>query len=707
MVGLDQIPRSLSADRAVLLGQTLPSLLDQACDLAVNPQALNHWQHNGWESLSNHAFRTAAEELALGLLQLGLQKGDRVALLMTSDVTFCIADMGCLLAGLVDVPIDLTQTIENILHILHHSGSKVLIIANLDLLYQVMAYLGKAPDLQTIIVADLPVDWQERRSQLLVGQATRPPAADHPEDAPPTEQTTIPELACLHLPLALCEAQPDLPCPLPPLPQCIQLLSLREVQALGQPQVSLQALKQLRTQISPTDLATIVYIAGPKGVPRGVMLSHENIAANILAAFASFPDLEQGAQEVALLYLPLTHIFARTFLYGHLNYGHCIYFSSPNRVMKHLRLVQPTVFITVPRLLEKVESKLQDYGQSLQGVQRWVFDWALGLARRYELGRPPTGKYACELKLADRLIFGQWRSLFGGRLKALLSGGAALRPDLANLFSAAGIPVLQGYGLTETSAVVCYCRGADNRAGTVGTPIPGVELSIAADGEILVRAPYVMQGYYNDPAATQAAIDREGWLHTGDLGRLTPAGLLQITGIKKSLFKLATGKYVTAEPLEQRLQQSPLVAHAVAVGVQQKFCGMLIFPDFRELGRQAAAMGLDLTMPDLLRHPCILALYQSLINEANCHLPHWSTVKQFRLIPSILSLENGLLSLEHQVHRPQVMERFAQDIQALYGEADRRPKGKAMENDRSLVVAPCPDLPVDACPAFAQSLIHS
>lgn len=653
----------------VILGRTLPSLLDQACDRYPNPHALNQWTEQGWQPLSTKAFRTAAEELALGLSNLDLKKGDRVALLMHSDTHFCIADMSCLLAALVNVPIDLTQTIENIIFILQHTAAKALIISDLDLLYQVVPYLWETPKLQTVIVAKVPDDWQETRSHLL--------ACPDEEETHRTHKAGICGSVCLRLPVFLCHARTDQPCPPPPFPQCIQLLSLEEVQVMGRNRVSSDQLQQLRAEIAPDDLATIIYTASESGSLRGAMLTHQNISADILAAFAATPELQPGVPEVILSFLPLTHVFARAFLYGHINYGHRVYLTTPSRVTKHLREIQPTLLITVPRLLEKVHETILSTSRQLKGFSKLVYKRALYLAQRYEVGQRPTGAYARELKMADQIVYSQWRAAFGGRVKYLISGGASLSPELTNFFWAAGIPVLQGYGLTETSSVLCYNRGAFNRAGTVGVPIAGVEMAIARDREILVRAPYVMQGYYKNPEATREAIDSDGWFHTGDRGEFTPDGFLKLTGCKKNLFKLSTGKYVTPLPLENQLNQSSLVERAIVVGAQRKFCSLLLVPHLNHLRVQAHAQELDLPTDALLQHPQVLALYQALVDAANRELPHWSKVKRFRLIQATLTVKNGLLTRSRTLNRTNVYEALAGDIDALYAEAEEHLKPKA------------------------------
>ena len=646
-----------------ILGRTLPSLLDEACESYPNHRAFNQWHKNAWQSQSSQELRTAAEELALGMrLEQSIQ-GEKIAFLMHSDRNFCLADFASLLAGLVNIPIDLTQTLDNIVFILRHSAAKVLIVADLNLLAQVIPYLGETRDLQTIIVADIPHDWKSKRNQLLTCGVNEFGVKN--QELEKNHNSKL-KKACLCIPMLLCQTRQDLHCP--ELPRCIQLFSLDEIRAKGIKLWNKEKVRELRSRISPQDLATIVYIAGDTGQPKGVMLSHENITADILTTFKSIPDLQPGEVETVLSFLPLTHIFARAFIYGHLNYGHSIYFSTPNRAARDFLTVKPTLVATVPRLLEKIYQKILDGGGKLKGIKKAVFNWALKLAQNYELGKPRTLSYDLQLKLANWLVFARVRQPFGGRLKYFISGGAGLKAEIANVLSAAGMTVLQGYGLTETSSVICCNQDGFNRAGTVGLPIPGAEIAIAADREILVKAPYVMQGYYHNTEATKAAIDENGWLHTGDLGEFTPEGFLTITGSKKDLFKLSTGKYVTPQPLEDCVRRSPLVTQAVVVGMQKKFCGMLIFPDLASLKEQAQALGWYLPTKDLLQQPEIVALYQALVDEANQQLPKWSNVKQFRLVNAELTVANGLLQQNLKVNRAKVNERFATEINTLYGE---------------------------------------
>nr|WP_315792024.1 AMP-binding protein [Fischerella sp. JS2] len=763
MLCTNQIYKAPPNSGEVVLGRTLPSLLDEACDRTPNSRAFNQLTQTGWQALSNHEFRTTVTELALGLLDLQLEAGDRIALLMHSDVYFCIADMGSLLAGLVNVPIDLTQTIEHIIFILRHTEAKALIISDLDLLSQIIPYLQNATQLKTIIVADVPIEWHQRRQQLTCEQNREY------EKTLNDQIKIIPDNFCLSLPLLHSPASAAQS--VIDILQCIQVFSLEEIRSQGRTKISEFSFQELNGKLIANDLVTIIYIPGVTGEPQGVMLTHENLSANAVAMFTGIPDLGLGTEEIVLSFLPLTHVFARVLVYGHIKYGHSIYFSNSNRVLKHLKEVKPTIFATVPLLLEKVYNKLLEAGEknqkqikkekhlrvklprpnitlsSLKFSTNWVrktslatwreatvrlsttgralkthllsppnsisarqfylplsqsvMNWAIKIAQKYELGKIPQRRYALMLKLADRLVFSQWRAVFGSNIKYLISGGATLKAEIANLFAAAGIKILQGYGLTETSSAVTCNRGQFNHAGTVGVAIAGVEITIAEDGEILTRSPYITQGYYKNPQATQHLIDAEGWLHTGDLGEFTSDSFLKITGLKKSRFKLSTGKYVTPQPIESRLEKSPLVTKAVTVGADRKFCAMLIFPNLDNLQQQALSIGIDLPTEELLQHPCIMALYQGLVDEANCHLPHWSTVKKFRLVNANFTVENGLIALNQEVNRVKILEIFAQEINAIYEE-------KRMQRNENATIEQIDNLcPVNqrfSCPVFAQSL---
>lgn len=604
----------------VILGRTLPSLMDEACERNPNPKAFNQRTTKGWKPLSTTEFCSRSEALALGLLGLELARGDRVALFMESDVNFCLADMACLIAGLVDAPIYTTHGETAIRYVMEHTEARALIVSNLQAIDQLSSFLPELSRLQTILVAEA------QRERLLERRAA------------------------LHSGVAL--------------------LSMEEVEAFGRHRLEKdpKAPGRLKAEIHPHDLATIVYTSGTTGTQKGVMLTHENISFNVLACFSGLGDPHPHPTRVAISFLPLTHAFARMMHYGYLNYGISVYFTEPELLDHDLKQVRPTIFAAVPRVLEKLYDKILHAGAELGTLKRSVFRWALGLARNDRLGVEKSRLRALQQPLADRLVYSRWREALGGRVEYIICGGAALRQDLTNVFATAGISVLQGYGLTETSPVISFNRPHFNRAGTVGTPLVGVEVAIAADGEILTRGPHVMKGYYRNPQATREAIDEQNWFHTGDIGEFTPEGLLKITDRKKDLFKLSTGKYVMPQPLENRLRQDPIVDHAVVLGAGRKFCAALIFPNLKNLETYALRKNLDGSLPParLLQHPAVVTHFQRLVEESNRELPHWSQVKRFRLLASHLTVENGLLTPTLKVRRRQIQQHFHAEIEQLY-----------------------------------------
>jgi len=605
----------------VILGKTLPDLLYEACDEYENPRALNQPDgEGGWTPVSLDQFRIQAEETALGLLDLGLERGDRMAMLLESDVPFCVLDMGCLLAGLIDVPLYLSSSQEQMQFIAEHAEAEALAVANPKRLQQAAELLPDLPQVETVILCDPGSD------------------ADHPE-----------------------------------LPEHVSLFTLEEVRARGRASTDDRsaAVSDLRSRIDSDDLATIIYTSGTTGRPKGVMLSHENISSNAMTSVGELRDFQTGAQgEVALSFLPLTHVFARMLYYAYLARGISIYFVHPDDLVESLPKVRPTVFASVPRLLEKVYAGIRKKIRTAGGLKKRIGEWALSVAEAYGIGEPSGVLYQVKRAVADRLVFTKWREALGGRVKYIVVGGAALQPELANLFGAAGIMALQGYGLTETSPVIAYTRPERNKAGTVGEPIPGVEVKIADDGEILTRGPHVMQGYYKRPEKTDEVLTEEGWFHTGDIGEFDDEGFLKITDRKKDLFKLSTGKYVMPQPIENSLSRAALVDKAVVVGSDRKFCGALLFPSEDQVQARADEVGLDSgrSLQQLLGESPIVDAFKTLVQDANEGLDHWATVKRFALIPDELTTESGLLTPTMKVRRPKIKEVYADEIEALYYE---------------------------------------
>ena len=338
------------------------------------------------------------------------------------------------------------------------------------------------------------------------------------------------------------------------------------------------------------------------------------------------------------------------------------------------------MFATVPRVLEKVYGRILEKIAVLTGAQKRLVNWSLDLAEAYEVGKKPPAGQRLQLKMANSLVFRKWRAALGGRIKFIITGGAALEGKLTNLFGAAGVTILQGYGLTETSPVISFNRPDRNRAGTVGEPLPGVEVKIADDGEILTRGHHVMQGYYRNEERTAEAINAEGWFHTGDIGELSDEGYLRITDRKKDLFKLSTGKYVMPQPLENRLRSHPLIEQAVVVGLGQKYCAALLFVEQDTLRIFAGTRGLNADIPveRLIEHPKVLQRYEELVTVANEGMDHWNTIKSFRLMIDHLTIENGLMTPKLSVKRKLVHERFADAISALYTDTEAQAHRKVL-----------------------------
>ncbi len=608
------------------LGRTLPSLAYDGARQYANPRLLGRPEGDGWKYYSSHEFCDLSEALGLGLLDLGLTRGDRVGMYMYSDVNFCVADMGCMIAGLVDVPVYLSHEPEAAAYVLEHSGSKALIVSNQDQFDAIWPTISKLDDLRHVIVVR---------------------SADIGRLAAHSNRVTM------H--------------------------SLDEILGRGRAVRTADegAVDRLLDQVQPDDLATIIYTSGTTGRPKGVMLTHENISSNGLTSFSELDGYRRGAEgETGISFLPLTHVFARTLHYGFLAYGTTNHFVQPVELADRLLEVRPTIFAAVPRVLEKVYGNIRAKSEDLTGLKRKLAFWALDLAEGYQLGRSMPLTYRVRHAIADRIVYSKWRSALGGRVAFVICGGAALNADLANVFGSAGVSVLQGYGLTETSPVITFNRPGRNRAGTVGEPIPGVEVTIAEDGEVLTRGPHVMVGYYRDEQKTREVIDADGWFHTGDIGHFNEESRLVITDRKKDLFKLSTGKYIAPQPVENKLNKSDLIDQVVILGPDRRFCGALIFVNVEAVQNLARRRGIEAEGADnLLQDARIVSVFQSLVDEANRGLQHWETVKHFRLLHADVSVESGLLTPTLKVKRREVTERYADVIESLYSASYEQDRG--------------------------------
>jgi long-chain acyl-CoA synthetase len=428
----------------------------------------------------------------------------------------------------------------------------------------------------------------------------------------------------------------------------------------------LQKLQSIAANIAYEDLATIIYTSGTTGTPKGVMLSHRNILSNVMACYPClpvFPDMK------ALSFLPLNHIFERMITYFYLYRGIPIYYAeSMDTIGENLKEVKPGMFTTVPRLLEKVYDRIMAKGAELTGIKRKLFYWAHDLAARYEINKPMGFSYNMQLALANKLIFSKWREGLGNNLKCIVSGGAACQVRLIRIFTAAQIPVLEGYGLTETSPVISVNRFEvhDRQFGSVGPLIDEVEVKIAEDGEILCKGPNVMMGYYKRPDLTRESMSGE-WYHTGDIGTLADKRFLKITDRKKELFKTSGGKYVAPLPIENKLKESIYVEQIMVVGSERKFVGALIIPAFPALKDWARKQGIpDLPNEQLIKQPRVHDLYRELIDSYNKFFNHVEQIKRFELLPQEWSIETGEMTPKLSLKRKVVMEKYRDSIENIY-----------------------------------------
>ncbi|QEC41768.1 AMP-dependent synthetase/ligase [Pseudobacter ginsenosidimutans] len=429
---------------------------------------------------------------------------------------------------------------------------------------------------------------------------------------------------------------------------------------------NLARVQKIADTIQYEDLATIIYTSGTTGTPKGVMLSHRNILSNVIACMPCFPP---GDNMRSLSFLPLNHVFERMVTYLYLFRGVAIYYAeSMDTIADNLREVKPHMFTTVPRLLEKVYEKIMSKGADLTGVKRNLFFWAHSLATKFEINKNQGMVYNMQLALANKLIFSKWREALGGQLRCIVTGGAAAQVRLIRIFTAAGIPIMEGYGLTETSPVISVNRYEvqDRMFGTVGPLIDGVEVKIAEDGEILCKGPNIMMGYYKRPDLTAESIT-DGWYHTGDIGQMINNKYLKITDRKKELFKTSGGKYVAPLPIENKLKESRFVEQVMVVGPERKFVGALIVPSFSNLKDWARKEGLEeMDNNKLIRHPKVIQLYKDLIENFNKFFNHVEQVKKFELLSNEWSINTGELTPKLSIKRKVIMEKYQDAIDRIY-----------------------------------------
>lgn len=441
---------------------------------------------------------------------------------------------------------------------------------------------------------------------------------------------------------------------------------LDDLIALGRENPAPDEVSKRSEAIGEHDVVTIIYTSGTTGTPKGVMLSHHNLLSNAFSVYHIFP-IDQYSR--GLSYLPLCHVYERMNIYTYHYLGVSIYYAeSMGTIGDNIREISPHILTTVPRLLEKVYDKIMAKGHKLTGVRKKLFFWAVKLGLNYEV----SGKsiiYRAQLALANKLIFSKWREALGGRMRVIVSGGAALQPRLARVFTAARIPVLEGYGLTETSPVVAvntFEKGG-TAFGTVGKPLANVEVMIADDGEILVRGPNVMKGYFREPEQTAAVIDNDQWFHTGDIGRMEPEGHLRITGRKKEIFKTSLGKYISPAQIENKFTESSFIDAIIVVGENQKYAAALLVPDFTCLRAWCQDEHITYsTHEEMVSHKAVKERFRKEVDHFNTFLGNTEKIMKFTIMGKEWSVENGELTASLKLRRNYIMEKYKEEIEGLF-----------------------------------------
>ncbi|MGH7514393.1 MAG: AMP-dependent synthetase/ligase [Gemmatimonadales bacterium] len=580
--------------------------------MADRPVAMRVRREGRWTELPYRGLAAQVQAASVGLRELGLRDGDRVAILSENRPEWAIADYACLAARCTDVPIYPTLPARQAEYILRDSGAAALLVSSAAQLEKVLAVRDRLPALRHLVAFD---------------EAARAPGVLGFEEL----------LACGRSALA---QHPDW-----------------RAHALG---------------AAADDLATLIYTSGTTGDPKGVMLTHGNIASNVTTCVDLF-DFREGDE--CLSFLPLSHIFERMF--GHYSMFHAgvviNYAGGIDTVPGDMQELRPTMMASVPRLYEKIFARVLDSVRASPAPRRRIFAWARQVGEtwveRTLSGAPVPPGLALQRRLADRLVFAKLRARTGGRIRFFISGGAPLSPDIAKFFFAAGMPILEGYGLTETSPVMAVNIFGQTKLGTVGRPIPGVEVHIAPDGEIVTRGPNVMHGYYGKPEATAEAVDPDGWFHTGDIGLLDAEGYLRITDRKKDLIVTAGGKNLAPQPIENLAKTSKYVSNAVMLGDRRPFPIMLVVPNAEALKAWAVRHGLPAEdMERLVSVPQVEAKLEREVRRTLRDLAQFEMPKKFLILPRDFSVDGGELTPTLKVKRRVVEERHRAAIEGLYAE---------------------------------------
>ncbi|MFN2563963.1 MAG: long-chain fatty acid--CoA ligase [Gemmatimonadaceae bacterium] len=593
---------------------TLTKLFFEACEQYDKPDALQFKIDGAYRPISHRTLLERVRRAALGLQELGVRSGDRVGLLSENRPEWAIADYACLTACMADVPIYPNSTADQAAYILRDSGAAAIFVSTADQAAKIAQVRRQCPALRHVIGFD----------------AHRHPGVD---------------------------------------------MTLAELEARGASAESPERIATYRKAadaVRPGDLATIIYTSGTTGDPKGVMLTHDNIFSNVRAARSVVPF---AGEDICLSFLPLSHIFER--MAGHymmLDTGTSIaYAESMEKVRDNLPEVRPTLVLSVPRLYEKMYAAVLEKALSGSFVKKQIFFWARRVADRWAdeklSGATPKGLLALQYALAQRLVFSKLKARTGGRLRYFVSGGAPLAPEINKFFYAAGLVILEGYGLTETSPVIAVNSPNRFKIGTVGKPVAGVEVTIAPDGEILTRGPHVMKGYYNKPEATAEVLDAEGWFHTGDIGEIDADGFLRITDRKKDIIVTAAGKNIAPQPIEGMVKQNKFVTEAVMIGDRRRYPVMLVVPNWDNLEKWARHKNVTWTSRgELLQNSAVKEKMEREVLGELQHLARFEMPKRVGLLEHEFSVERGELTPTLKVKRRVVDKAYKGLIDTLYEE---------------------------------------
>ncbi len=591
--------------------QTLAELFLQAAEKHNRRDALNYKRDNAWHSVSSDEMISRAKSISLGLYSLGVKNGDRAAILAANSPDWTITDAGCQLCGVVDVPIYTTLAPHSVEYIINDSGAKVFFLQDASTYKKFESIFAACKTIEKIVLFDN-------------------------SGADVFNSISLSELEKLGADLAL--EQPNL-------------------------------MNNLIAEVKAEDIATLIYTSGTTGEPKGVMLSHKNLVSNAINSSAGFTFSEN---DKPLSVLPLSHVYERTGMYLYILNGMAVYYAeSIDKVANNLKEVAPTIFVGVPRLFEKVYAKAKLAASKESRVKERIFDWAIEIGKEHAqmlaaneaVSTIPALKY----NLADKVVFAKFREFFGGKLRFCITGGAAISDEIFLIFTGSGVPIMQGYGLTETSPVITSNNPDSVKIGTVGKPIQNTAIRIAEDGEIEAFGPGIMLGYFNKPQATREVFTADGWFKTGDIGDIDNDGFLRITDRKKELFKTSGGKYIAPSPIEQKIKGSRFVNQVVLIGNNRKFVSALIVPDFDVLKNYAEIKELVLKTPsEFCRNEQIIDLFQREVTRLTEGLARFETVKKVALLENELTVETGELTPTLKVKRRIVDEKYKQLIDELY-----------------------------------------